>query len=740
MRDTHNKRQQELVKRLQKKQDRELQAVAASACPGTSVLKDTKRAANKQSPPSTVLKPHAVATPARPSKKPRASSAPPVTPSPDEEDDSSTEVSASAVDLEVAPLTIAKTPKFGVRGTDLSLDLQQDDDCSALTKEEEGFLPDIMAKTKKAAPSAKEKRLQQELNEKEEAMEEQGLQLHAANVKLEELEKVLKAAKVPGGAKVKDELERLCQSTGNLRASNKKLVEANDAFAATEEGLNTHIRELEGRIKDLEAQLRDLQANGQPVSPKTSEEVQTLKLELKEANKTVDKFKSKFMTVHTQHNKDTETIKSLQFEIEQLKKAPQPAAAPTTMVVQDETLVVDLEKLKKENGKLSHTNSTLLEQLKNAKNALKAAGKKSQDEVSKNVVEIIKGWVKEVGYHQYRFVVGKDQQTKYCRAVYDGIKSDPKLRFDDNTNPETYMPFVEFERIYDASCRDALNKRRQYTQTLCQAAVVGEFVPVFRVVSTYALCHLRQISSHCPYLAFVKKFQRMPTLDDLKTVYDLPPDTDPKYNEKKDILLWYFDSYLPAAAGNKAYGPTVRYYKRSTKSVKIGGLRLAVIPMQVEAFGILVFENCLPKWQHICPKKAEDPTWTVPKQKKDDPANDKYHVTKWSDGKIGQVQGGGWSQEGYDAFNHYLTHVSKIRADDKANSWTIHNFALQLMRTENGITEDAPAPSKKRKRGKNAQLAPHNPGPKWDMPEVEDTFSVGSEISSGERLDQQDEL
>ena len=93
-------------------------------------------------------------------------------------------------------------------------------------------------------------------------------------------------------------------------------------------------------------------------------------------------------------------------------------------------------------------------------------------------------------YHEY-LPGKKDQQTKYCRALYDGIKSDPKLRFDDNTNPETYMPFVEFERIYDASCRDALNKRRQYTQTLCQAAVVGEFEHHLDAEPAFSLLHWR---------------------------------------------------------------------------------------------------------------------------------------------------------------------------------------------------------------------------------------------------------
>ena len=224
----------------------------------------------------------------------------------------------------------------------------------------------------------------------------------------------------------------------------------------------------------------------------------------------------------------------------------------------------------------------------------------------------------------------------------------------------------------------------------------------------------------------------MVTVEDLKTVYELPADTDAKYDEKKRILLWYFDYYLPAAAGKEAYGPLTRYYKRSTKGCKVEGRAMAVIPQEVEAFGLLVFENCWPKWQHICPKEAEDPSFSVTQLNRNNKANEKYFETKWTDGKTGQVQGGGWSQEGYNAYNDLIKHVSKIREDDKKNRWAVHELALELMRTEHGITEANPAPTKKRKRGK-AALAEYNPGPKWEQPEVEDTWSVGSEGSSGEQ-------
>lgn len=227
----------------------------------------------------------------------------------------------------------------------------------------------------------------------------------------------------------------------------------------------------------------------------------------------------------------------------------------------------------------------------------------------------------------------------------------------------------------------------------------------------------------------------MPTVDDLKTVYNLPPSTDDTYEEKKAVLLWYFDVYLPAAAGNDVYGPTVRYYKRSTKAIKVGGKVMPVITLQVEAFGLLVFENCLPKWTHICPKKAQDGGWSIPTRSKNKPENEKYWVTKWTDGKTGQIQGGGWTQDGYDEFSAYVKHVSEVRSKDKEHGWAVHELALQLMREEHGITETNLAAPKKRKRGGKVALAPLKEiGPSWEMPDVEDTFSVGSEVSSGERL------
>ena len=39
----------------------------------------------------------------------------------------------------------------------------------------------------------------------------------------------------------------------------------------------------------------------------------------------------------------------------------------------------------------------------------------------------------------------------------------------------------------------------------------------------------------------------------------------------------------------------------------------------------------------------------------------KYYIMKWSDGKTGQVQGGGWKDEAYDRYTFYQQHVVDFR-------------------------------------------------------------------------------
>lgn len=225
-----------------------------------------------------------------------------------------------------------------------------------------------------------------------------------------------------------------------------------------------------------------------------------------------------------------------------------------------------------------------------------------------------------------------------------------------------------------------------------------------------------------------KKHDSLPTLEDIKNVYNLPEDEeDATYNYKKDLLIWYMDVYLPYAVGVENYGPTVRYWKLPISSMEVDGVRKPLCPRQGEAMGMLLYHNCLPKWTHICPEKAKDWEWKAPDYVKDDPETHKYHITEWSDGKSGQVTGGGWKPDAYVQFNVYNQHIRKIRKDDKANGWAKLRQGLKLMRNEHGIT------TKKYSKKRGRSTKPTREAPVYvDIEEMSDEYSVHSDVSTGD--------
>jgi len=213
----------------------------------------------------------------------------------------------------------------------------------------------------------------------------------------------------------------------------------------------------------------------------------------------------------------------------------------------------------------------------------------------------------------------------------------------------------------------------------------------------------------------------------MKTVYDLPDALDDTYARKKDLIIWYMDVYLPYAVGVENYGPTVRYWKLPINAMDVNGEKKPICSRQGEAMGLLVYHNCLPKWEHIVPEKAKDCDWKAPDYDKEDERTHKWHVTEWSDGKSGQVPGGGWKPDAYVEFNNYNKHVRKFRKDDKANKWAKLKEGLRLIRAANEITSSKY--TKKRNRSGKAKPA----APTYvDIEEMSDDYSVHSECSVAE--------
>lgn len=240
-----------------------------------------------------------------------------------------------------------------------------------------------------------------------------------------------------------------------------------------------------------------------------------------------------------------------------------------------------------------------------------------------------------------------------------------------------------------------------------------------------------------------KELGRIPTIEEIDTVYDLPEDKESdEYKEKVKILTWYCDVYLEAAAGKEFYGSGKRFYERATASTWLVDdfgskkRKVKVVPVQSEALGRVMYHNCHEKWLHICPMKAKHgKDWPIPKktkENKDDPQIKKYHTTLYSNPDAGQVKGGGWSDEGYEKYDECVADIKKIRDQDRKNKHVLYKMCLDLIREKHGITSTAPAPKKKRK--KTPQVGPKK---KRYVPKVveedfdEDDFSVGSEGSAG---------
>ena len=112
---------------------------------------------------------------------------------------------------------------------------------------------------------------------------------------------------------------------------------------------------------------------------------------------------------------------------------------------------------------------------------------------------------------------------------------------------------------------------------------------------------------------------------------------------------------------------------------------------------MITIRNAHDKWHHILPKKCKDPDWEAPKYDKDNKDTHKYHATLWSDGRNGQVKGGGWAPEAYDELNAYIKKIHDFRKEDKANDWRVNKAFLALVRAKHNITADKPGNKRKRK-------------------------------------------
>ena len=196
----------------------------------------------------------------------------------------------------------------------------------------------------------------------------------------------------------------------------------------------------------------------------------------------------------------------------------------------------------------------------------------------------------------------------------------------------------------------------------------------------------------------MKKHGTLPPIEWFETVYSLPKKEDADFKDRSEFQIFYQDLWLPKAAGFQNFNPDIRDYRTAVMPMKVVGetKKFPHVSQESEGFALVIVKNCIAKWAYIIPEKLKDDEWEIPAYDKDKTDTHPYHKTLWSDGRTGQVKGGGWAPEAYDALNVYISKIKAFRKVDKANAWAVHKQMTHLLRSSKNITDDEP--SKKRKR------------------------------------------
>lgn len=213
------------------------------------------------------------------------------------------------------------------------------------------------------------------------------------------------------------------------------------------------------------------------------------------------------------------------------------------------------------------------------------------------------------------------------------------------------------------------------------------------------------------HLEWWQKKKTLPTSRDIHTLlinanaaWDCAPKYNtPEYKEKKELLVFYFDRYLPVIAGKEYWGTDQRYFHLPTDKVEIKGKQRVLVSVPSEAFGWLVLENNREKWINMFQFKEQHGQAKPIPNKGEEAAPFK---ARWTDSKVGQVKFGGWDEEAFQAYEAWKKLIREFRKDQlEKKDNQCFRYVRDLIREDHGISSETPAD--KKKRGKKRKTSPN---------------------------------
>jgi hypothetical protein len=339
-----------------------------------------------------------------------------------------------------------------------------------------------------------------------------------------------------------------------------------------------------------------------------------------------------------------------------------------------------LAKLERQLAQMKETNAKLTATVMASNNATNAA-KHREDSMNKVMKSTIDVLMKTKIWQRFHFIHNLAQEKYLAKKIWKNLDQPKKITEDE-------AELAIFTKTYGGFITQSLNNLRTY-----KAQRLG--TPVLKLMGVGPESGDEEAEDNDANTTLITT---LPNTEQMLKC--LRRDIETTDTEMMQIFLWYWDCYLPMAAGQQHFKPCHRRYDIISTCAPEDKPKQPFITPYIEAFSILIWENNREKWEYTAQLKKKFPGLRiVPSKKKSDgerPTKDCYEVVgdklrvfgpkslgKWTLNDAGQEKFGGWTNEGLTRYKELVTLAKAAR--DSPHCKSLEKEALRLLRQTFGL-------------------------------------------------------
>jgi len=184
---------------------------------------------------------------------------------------------------------------------------------------------------------------------------------------------------------------------------------------------------------------------------------------------------------------------------------------------------------------------------------------------------------------------------------------------------------------------------------------------------------------------------------------------------EKELIIWYYDRWLPVAAGKFWWRDEVKMNSLVTDTTDILGVQKVNVTVTSEAMGLLGWDNYCQKWlRQFQYKEKHGADAELPKSKTDEDLDGNkitHYAAKWSDSNAGQKKHGGWADEACAKFEECKNWVNDFRNNDANDDKAFQKYVLGLIKEKHKKKLEKSSGSAKKRRRRGSPEPPTAPPP-----------------------------